>query len=98
MFYVTARDGRRTAFLLGPFQEHSEALRWVNRARQEACDRDIRAWFYSYGTSRLTKSKSLPNGILNKVVGLYTCDHEGCRKTVESFEGDFCSDHKSSSH
>jgi hypothetical protein len=34
-FYVTARSGRRTAYLLGPFASHMTAQAAVPRARQE---------------------------------------------------------------
>ena len=52
-FYVAVRDAGRTGLLLGPFDDLRVALVNVERGRDLACDRDSRAWFYSYGTARL---------------------------------------------
>jgi hypothetical protein len=49
-FYVTARLGQRTAFLLGPYASHMTALSNVERGRRLARDyRDTD--LASYGTS-----------------------------------------------
>jgi hypothetical protein len=50
-FYITARSGRRAAFLLGPYSSHVIALTHVERGRRLAyeCDRDT--VFYAHGTA-----------------------------------------------
>lgn len=51
-FYVTARSGRQTAFLLGPYVSHMTALRHVTRARRMLRDHpDPRAAFAAVGTA-----------------------------------------------
>lgn len=52
-FYVTVRDASRTGFLLGPYSDLRDALANVRRGRDLANEHNSRAWFYSYGTSRL---------------------------------------------
>jgi len=56
MFYVTAREGKRAVFLLGPYRTHFEALGNVERGRKLACDYDAtgRADFAAYGTAKIT--------------------------------------------
>lgn len=51
-FYVTCRDGRKTAFLLGPY-DYIKARDNVKRGLELATDADWRAWFYEFGISRL---------------------------------------------
>lgn len=63
MFYVTALDGKRVAFLLGPFDSEDEAEQWVPAATKLACEKDVRAWFYSYGTA--AAPHRLRDGVLN---------------------------------
>jgi hypothetical protein len=50
-YYVTAQNGVRTAFLLGPFPSHAEALAEVERGKELAMSVDPFAWFYAYGTA-----------------------------------------------
>jgi hypothetical protein len=58
-FYVTARRGRRTAFLLGPYVSHMTALAAVPRAKAIIRDRDPYASI-AVGTA------SLPYTVLTK--------------------------------
>lgn len=58
LFYVTARDGRRTAALLGPFVSHMTALERVPRGRRLAEERfGDQAAFASFGTASLPRSR-----------------------------------------
>jgi hypothetical protein len=50
-YYVTVRDGGRTALLLGPFQSHKAALAQVGRGRKLADEATPWAAFYAFGTS-----------------------------------------------
>jgi hypothetical protein len=63
-FYVTARDGRRTAWLLGPYTTHGEALDRVADGSRLARQADDRAAFYAFGTTRIV-SGPRPAGVLN---------------------------------
>ena len=68
-YYVSTVDGSRFALLAGPFVAHAEACKWVDRARDEACRVDPRAWFYSFGTTAMRPEYSKP-GKLNERLGL----------------------------
>ena len=50
-FYVTARSGRRTVYLLGPYASHMTALVNVDRGRILAHTRGAAAAFACYGTA-----------------------------------------------
>ncbi len=50
-FYVTARDGDRVAWLLGPFDTHQQALDRVEEGKRLAIKADPFAHFYGFGTS-----------------------------------------------
>lgn len=52
--YVTARDGSRFALLHGPHPTKEEAERHVDAVRDAAVAISSDAWFYSFGTSRVT--------------------------------------------
>ena len=69
-YYVTCRDGGRTAFLVGPFERHVDALDLVEPARKRACEIDPRAHFYAFGTCRLHDPAGAPQGRLNADFGL----------------------------
>lgn len=61
-YYVTARDGGRCWLLSGPYiDDHGAALADVDDVRRVAQDSNPRAWFYSYGTSRLDDAPQLGN-------------------------------------
>lgn len=61
-FYVTVQDAGRTGFLLGPYDTRADALANVERGRRLACEGDVWAAFYSFGTA------SLPAHVLPRVV------------------------------
>jgi len=67
-YYVTIKDGPRTCFALGPFSHHAESLAQVDRVREYVCERDNWAWFYGFGTTKITTEKALPVGKLNSVL------------------------------
>lgn len=66
-FYVTMKDAKRTAWLLGPFNEHKVALEAVAVTRQYAINMDAWAHFYAFGTSSI-EADELPKGKLNDVL------------------------------
>lgn len=71
-FYVTLKDGPRTAWLLGPFATHDEALARVDEAWNRACDVDPRCHFAFRGTASITRDAALdtfPQGRLNSLMG-----------------------------
>lgn len=72
-YYVTCRDGRKTAFLLGPFTQttmgkeaHARALGYVRAAKRIVQELDLRngPWL-EYGTARIDLCGSPPAGKLN---------------------------------
>lgn len=66
-YFVTAVDGRRTAFLLGPYRTHEEALSHVDEGKRLACAADERAWFYLYGTAS-TERGAVPRTVFARDV------------------------------
>ena len=67
-FYVTMKDGPRTAWLLGPFAEHESALSAVPAATKLAQEIDPRGCWYAFGTSSIDRDgaiSDLPPGKLN---------------------------------
>ncbi len=71
LYYVTAQDAGRTAFLAGPFRDdHARALALVGEVRELAERLDPRAVFYAFGTSRIDDTAAPacfkpPVGVLN---------------------------------
>lgn len=65
-YYVSARDAKRYALLLGPFDNHADALAQVDAAKRKAYELDPRASFYAFGTLRLADDVNHPSGSLNK--------------------------------
>jgi hypothetical protein len=61
-FFVTVRDAGRTAFLLGPYATHEDALTEVERGRELAQNANTWAWFYAFGTA------SAPAGLVSRTV------------------------------
>lgn len=51
-YYVTALDGARVGYLLGPYATHEAALADVDLGRRLAERVDLRAAWYAYGTAR----------------------------------------------
>lgn len=64
-YYVTMIRGKRTAFLLGPFAIHADALALVETACNEAYRIDPWSWFDLFGTSSILWTSNLPRGKLN---------------------------------
>ena len=62
-YYVTMKRDVRTAWLLGPYETHAEALTQVSRGRELAGEIDLFTHFDGFGTSRL-EAESLPAGRL----------------------------------
>ena len=62
-YYVTMKRDVRTAWLLGPYTEHAEALAQVGRGCQLARDVDPFTDFDAFGTARLS-ADHMPPGIL----------------------------------
>lgn len=52
-YYVTVRDGGRTGFLLGPYDDIRDATTNVTRAQALAVETDPFAYFYAFGVARL---------------------------------------------
>lgn len=74
-YYVTARDGGRTALLVGPFEDdHAQALALVDAGRRAAEEVDSRAVFWWFGTCR--SDTDLGPGKLNAKLGLVHPDHQ----------------------
>ena len=81
-YYVSVRDGKRAALLLGPFtDDHQAALDMVDAVRAKSAEIDPRAVFYSYGTCRVWGVDRVPirPGSLNRYFGLPTTREE-CEK------------------
>lgn len=73
-YYVSiADDGHppRMGLLAGPFTTHAEALSWVRRTNDVACDVDPRAHFCGFGTVAMKPSYTKP-GKLNHLLGIST--------------------------
>lgn len=59
-YYVSVRDGDRTALLLGPFAHHEAALDAVDEVREAGYRVDPKAAFYAFGTCRLPDDDRQP--------------------------------------
>lgn len=64
-YYVTMKRDTRTAWLLGPYETHTEALEDVARGRKLAGAVDPFADFDAFGTSSITSDDELPIGVLD---------------------------------
>lgn len=70
-WYVTAANGPRRAVLVGPFDNHSDAAKWIETTRryvQVTYQKDIYAIFAEFGVSRHITDSPRP-GRLNGRVG-----------------------------
>lgn len=57
-YYVTVQnDVGQTAYLLGPYDTHEEALEHVEEGRLLAESIDLWAHFYAFGTARVEGAK-----------------------------------------
>ncbi len=69
-YYVSVVDGKKKAFLAGPFRDdHKAALDMVSAAKKAAEEVDPRAVFYAFGTVRTGYDHDRP-GVLNAHLGL----------------------------
>lgn len=57
-FYVTVKDGPKTGWLLGPYDDHATALANVKRGETLARKADHFAAFYSFGTAKVTGERA----------------------------------------
>lgn len=70
-YYVSVDTGAHRALLLGPFDEHEQALALVDKAREWMYQIDPFSHFYAYGTASINPANSrwagrqLPLGKLN---------------------------------
>jgi len=71
VFFVSVHDGRRTGFLLGPYDTHGEAIANVERSKRLAQGADPKADTYTYGTC------SLGPEYANKVKPVFDSTKEG---------------------
>jgi len=63
-YYVTAKNASGCHLMAGPYALHEDALADVNRSRDIAYARDRRAWFMTWGTTRIEGADHI--GTLNK--------------------------------
>lgn len=65
-FYVSAVEGRRWTFLLGPYETHAEALARVERGRAIVREHypDLYPWV-GIGTASVTPGETHPEGRFN---------------------------------
>ena len=69
-YYVSVVDGKRKAFLAGPFRDdHKAALDMIPAARKAAEEADPKAVFYAFGIARTDHDYDRP-GVLNSHLGL----------------------------
>jgi hypothetical protein len=67
-YYVSMRQGRRSALLLGPFGDHFTALLKVDATRRFVVDRyesDPKVVSAAFGTARVPLDAPAPKGVLN---------------------------------
>lgn len=67
-YYVTLKDGDRTAWLLGPFSDHKRAKAAVREAANKAEEINPRTFWMAHGTSSIETEKTLPLGKLNDLL------------------------------
>ena len=80
-WYASVQDAGRTALVLGPFETEAECRTWAYRTPEDggdavkhdrmvktACDRDAKAWFYSWGMVKMANGHR--EGVLNQAMGL----------------------------
>lgn len=58
-YYVDVIDGKRVAYLLGPFKKHEDALNWVDPVRNYTNEQWLESHFYAFGTCKR------PNGYVD---------------------------------
>ncbi len=72
-YYVSVIDGDRHGFLLGPFENHVDALAHVDPVRQaaEEWSHDPGCAFYGFGTASLRANwdAPIPRGLMNDYLG-----------------------------
>ncbi len=65
-YYVTIIDGPRHNFLLGPYENHQDAIDNVDRVRDEANERVPESWFYAFGTASIEADVAPGPGLFQK--------------------------------
>jgi len=65
-YYVCCRNGERVGWLLGPYDDHSEAIENVERGCDLARQADPFAVFYEIGTARVDPSVDPPCSVFGK--------------------------------
>ena len=74
-YYVTCVDGNSYWKMSGPYISHRAALDDVDRALRITCKSDGRAWFMSWGTTRMIDETTEP-GRLQKAGLIHLPDAE----------------------
>lgn len=69
-YYVTMLRGKRVAWLLGPYETHTEALSMVQAAKRKASELDPWSDFDSFGTASVPRWPWNPQGKLNSYLGV----------------------------
>ena len=67
-YYVSVRSGVRWSLLYGPFSTHAAALAAVEATRRVAESVDRFAFFYAFGTARLSDDAPAVAGRLNHLL------------------------------
>lgn len=67
-FYVTLIRGARVGYLVGPEPTEQEARDLIPAARKAAEEIDPFTCFDAFGTARLERDGTLPEGVLNSRV------------------------------
>jgi len=67
-YYVSVVDAGRVGLLLGPFDNHPDALANVDRCRDYAQEINRQSFFYGFGTVRFD-DYSKP-GLFNNLIGM----------------------------
>ncbi len=77
-WYCSVQDAGRTALILGPFRTEAACRQWAYRDATDggsdkhnllvklACDRDAKAWFYSWGMVKY--ANGYRDGVMNNEV------------------------------
>ena len=67
-YYISIKDGKRRALVVGPFKTHDEALGLVCKAMVAGREVDPASHFYAWGTAK--RANGHHEGIMNKILGV----------------------------